>query len=43
VFRTTAGGSLGDLSYSLTAGTGFTINSSSSTDTSGVYYEIVSY
>lgn len=43
LFRTTAGGTLGELSYSLTAGTGFTIASNSGADTSGVYYEIVSY
>lgn len=42
-WRTTAGGTLGQLSLVVTAATGFTINSSSNTDTSTVYYEIVSY
>ena len=39
--RQTAGGTLGHLSVALTAGTGFTINSSSGTDTSTVFWEIV--
>lgn len=42
-WRTTAGGTLGNLSLALSAGVGFTINSSSGTDTSAVYYEIVTY
>jgi hypothetical protein len=41
--RQAAGGTLGQLSVALTAGTGFAINSSSNTETSKVYYEIVSY
>jgi len=41
--RQAAGGTLGELSVALTAGTSFTVNSSSATDTSTVYYEIVSY
>lgn len=41
-WRTTAGGTLGFLSLTLTAGTSFTITSSSGTDTSTIYYEIVS-
>jgi hypothetical protein len=41
--RQAAGGTLGQLSVALTAGTGFAINSNSSTDTSLVYYEVVSY
>lgn len=41
--RQTAGGTLGELSASLTAGTSFTIQSASSTETSAIYYEIVSY
>lgn len=42
LIRQTAGGTLGHLSVVLTAGTGFTINSSSGTDTSTVFWEIVS-
>lgn len=42
-WRTTAGGTLGHLSYTLNVGVGFTINSSSGTDTSVIRYEIVSY
>lgn len=41
--RQAAGGTLGELSVSLTSGTSFTVNSSSSTETSTIYYEIVSY
>lgn len=41
--RQATGGTLGHLSVALTAATKFTINSSSATDTSTVYYEIVSY
>ena len=41
--RQAAGGTLGQLSVALTAGTSFTINSSSGTETSTVYYEVVSY
>jgi hypothetical protein len=41
--RQAAGGTLGQLSVALSAGTSFTVNSSSGTDTSTVYYEIVSY
>jgi hypothetical protein len=41
--RQAAGGTLGNLSIANTAGTKFTINSSSSSDTSKVYYEVVSY
>lgn len=42
-WRTTAGGTLGILSLALSAGTGFTITSTSGTDTSTVDYEVVSY
>jgi hypothetical protein len=42
-WRTTAGGTLGELAISLSAGSGFTITSNSGTDTSGIRYEIVSY
>lgn len=38
-----AGGTVGALSVVLNAGVGFTINSTSGTDTSTVYYEIVSF
>ena len=41
--RQAAGGALGEMSTVLAAGTGFAINSSSNTDTSTVYYEVVSY
>jgi len=41
--RQAAGGTLGELSASLSAGTSFTINSSSGSETSTVCYEIVSY
>lgn len=41
--RQASGGTLGQLSVALTAGTGFAINSNSSTDTSSVFYEVVSY
>lgn len=41
--RQAAGGTLGQLSVALTAGTGFTLNSSSATETSTVYYEVASY
>ena len=41
--RQAAGGTLGELSVVMTSGTGFAINSASATDTSSVYYEIVSY
>jgi glycerol uptake facilitator-like aquaporin len=37
------GGTIGVLSVALTATTGFTINSSSGSDTSTVYWEIVNY
>lgn len=39
--RSTAGGALGHLSYTVVAGTSFTITSSSGTDTSTVVWEIV--
>lgn len=42
-WRTTAGGTLGNLSRTLSAGTSFTINSDNAADTSTIYYEIVSY
>lgn len=38
--RKTIGGTAGNLSYTVTAGTGITINSSSNTDTSTVTYLI---
>ena len=41
--RTTAGGTLGHLSVALTAGAGYTVNSSSNTDTSTVYCKVESY
>lgn len=41
--RQAAGGTLGELSVALTAGTSFTINSNNAADTSTIYYEIVSY
>lgn len=41
--RQALGGTPGNLSVALTPGTGFTINSSSGSDTSKVYYEVVSY
>lgn len=41
--RTTTGGTTGQLSYTVSAGTSFTINSSSGTDTSTVLYEILAY
>jgi hypothetical protein len=43
IYRTTTGGTTGQLSYTLSAGTSFTVNSSSGSDTSSVYYEIVNY
>lgn len=39
--RQAAGGTLGAMSVALTAGTGFTINSNSGSDTSTVFWEIV--
>jgi hypothetical protein len=39
--RKTAGGTIGDLTYTLSAGTSFTINSASGSDTSTVSYLIV--
>lgn len=39
--RATAGGTLGQLSYVITPGTGFVINSSSATDTSSVNYQVL--
>jgi hypothetical protein len=39
--RKTAGGTLGNLTYTITAGTSFTINSSSATDTSTVSWQIL--
>ncbi|HEU5026607.1 MAG TPA: hypothetical protein VFV01_16950 [Spirillospora sp.] len=41
--RQAAGGTLGEMSVALTAGTGFTINSSSNVDTSSVFYEVITY
>jgi hypothetical protein len=41
--RQAAGGTLGQLAVALSAGVGFTVTSSSSSETSGVYYEVVSY
>lgn len=41
--RQATGGTLGQLSIALSAGTGFTVNSSSGSDTSTIYYEVVSY
>jgi hypothetical protein len=41
--RQAAGGTLGQLSVALTPGSGFTVNSSSVSETSHVYYEVVSY
>lgn len=38
--RKTAGGTIGDLTYTITAGTSFTINSASGTDTSTVSWQI---
>ena len=38
--RKTIGGTVGNMSYTLSAGVGFTINSSSGTDTSVVSYHI---
>ncbi len=43
ITRRTTGGTLGHLSVALTAGTSFTINSSSGTDTSTVLWEIVQF
>lgn len=43
LWNTLPGGTVGALSYVLTAGTGFVIHSSSGADTSTVQYEIVSY
>jgi hypothetical protein len=37
----TAGGTLGQLSVALTAGTGFSINSSSGSETSTIFWELV--
>ncbi len=39
--RSTAGGTLGELSYAITAGTSFTFTSSSATDTSTIQYRII--
>jgi hypothetical protein len=39
--RSTTGGTVGHLSYTISAGVGFTINSSSATDTSTVVYIVV--
>ena len=39
--RSTAGGTLGHLSYTISAGVSFTINSTSATDTSTINYEIM--
>ena len=39
--RKTAGGTIGDLTYTLSAATSFTINSASGTDTSTVSFIIV--
>lgn len=38
-----ASGSPGALSIALTPGSGFTINSTSGTDTSKIYFQVVSY
>lgn len=38
-----ASGTVGALSVALNAGVGFTINSTSATDASTIYYEIVNY
>jgi hypothetical protein len=43
VWNDSASGIVGALSVAIEAGTGFTIKSSSGSDTSTVYYEIVSY
>lgn len=43
VWNVSAGGTVGALSVVLAAGTGFTINSTSGTDTSKVYWEIAQY
>ena len=43
VFNVSQAGTVGALSVSLTAGTSFTIHSTSGTDTSKVYWEVVSY
>lgn len=43
VHNVSAGGTVGALSVTLSAGVGFTINSTSGTDTSKVHYRIVSY
>lgn len=42
-YSVSSGGTVGALSVVPNAGVGFTINSTSNTDTSKVYYEIVSY
>jgi len=39
--RKTIGGTTGTMSYTLTAGTGFTLNSSSATDTSTISWFII--
>lgn len=39
--RQTPGGTLGELSFTPTAGTGFAINSTSNTETSKVYFEVL--
>jgi cobalamin synthase len=41
--RKTIGGTTGDLSYTVSAGVGFTINSSSATDTSVISHEVIKY
>jgi hypothetical protein len=43
VFNDSPAGTVGALSVAMTAGVGFTINSTSGADTSTIYYEIVSY
>jgi hypothetical protein len=43
VWNDSASGTVGALSVAITAGTGFTINSTSGSDASTIYYEIVSY
>jgi len=42
-WRTTVGGAVGHLAYTLAAGVNFTLTSSSATDTSTVYYEVAAY
>ena len=43
IWNVKAGGTVGALSVTLSAGTGFTINSTSGTDTSKVLYEVIYY